>query len=287
MKTTHLSIQEWGKRIGVALLFIVVGFLIIVVFSPWRPLLGRILDYIGRFGLVALLLIAVMWVRRNPRNENIAQLLNSLLILAVAVSLDWIFGIYLIEHLGVSESSPAGWAILKLNEFVILVGVIIFLNKVSGNSLSSLYIQKGNLILGLSIGLVTFFLAAASSFPMASLFKAHDLSIAGVVPWIPWLLLYVLANASLEELMFRGLFLRKLDPFFGKLGANLLIALVFTVLHRGASYTSQEMIFLAVLFPLALAWGYLTQKTGALWAAILFHAGMDIPIMLGIFSNLK
>jgi len=46
------------------------------------------------------------------------------------------------------------------------------------------------------------------------------------------------------------------------------------------------LIFLAVLVPLALAWGYLMQKTDSIWASILFHAGMDIPIMLGIFSNL-
>jgi membrane protease YdiL (CAAX protease family) len=35
-----------------------------------------------------------------------------------------------------------------------------------------------------------------------------------------------------------------------------------------------------------LLWGYITQKTDGLWGSILFHAGMDIPIFLGIFSNL-
>jgi membrane protease YdiL (CAAX protease family) len=57
-------------------------------------------------------------------------------------------------------------------------------------------------------------------------------------------------------------------------------------LHEGASYTSQEYIFLAVLVPLALAWGYIMQKTDSVWGSILFHAGMDIPIFLGIFANL-
>jgi membrane protease YdiL (CAAX protease family) len=41
-----------------------------------------------------------------------------------------------------------------------------------------------------------------------------------------------------------------------------------------------------ILFPLALLLGYLAQKTDALWASILLHAGMDIPVFLGIFSNL-
>lgn len=156
----------------------------------------------------------------------------------------------------------------------------------SGGSLSSIYIQKGNLKLGLIVGLITFVLAAAGSIPMANLFKAQNLSLARIIPWLPWLLIFVLANAAQEELLFRGLFLRKLQPFFGKFLSNLLIVFVFTLLHQGADYTSSNLIFLAVLVPLALAWGYLMQKTDSIWASILFHAGMDIPIMLGIFSNL-
>ena len=104
--------------------------------------------------------------------------------------------------------------------------------------------------------------------------------------WLPWLLVFVLANAAQEEILFRGLFLRKLEPFLGKFVSNSLIALVFTALHQGVNYTSSELIFLAALVPLALAWGCLMQKTDSIWGSILFHAGMDIPIMLGIFSNL-
>jgi membrane protease YdiL (CAAX protease family) len=91
----------------------------------------------------------------------------------------------------------------------------------------------------------------------------------------------------MEELLFRGLFLRKLEPFFGKILSNLMIAFVFTVIHGSVNYTADQYLFLAILFPLALAWGYIMQKTDSLWGSILFHAGMDIPIMLGIFSNLS
>jgi membrane protease YdiL (CAAX protease family) len=76
-------------------------------------------------------------------------------------------------------------------------------------------------------------------------------------------------------------------PFFGKFISNFLIAFVFTVLHKRAFYTSGEYIFLAVLFPLALAWGYIMQKTDSVWGSILFHAGMDIPVILGVFWNLS
>ena len=98
---------------------------------------------------------------------------------------------------------------------------------------------------------------------------------------------YTMVDTSTEETLFRGVFLQKLELFFGKFPANLLVAIVFTLIHGAATYTVDNYLFLAIVFPLALAWGWVTQKTQGLWGSILFHAGMDIPIMLGIFSNLK
>lgn len=258
-----------------------------IVFSPWEPLLGKNNDYLGRIGLIILLLVVTLLVRQSSYLEKYWLLANAFFIMAVAVSLDWVFGVYLVDYLGIKDNTPAGWALPKLNECFVIASVIIVFTKLSGSSLGSIYIQRGNLKLGLTIGLITFFLAAAGSIPMATLFNARDLSFARIIPWIPWLLIYVLANAAMEELLFRGLFLQKLEPFFGMFLSNFLIALVFTILHRGASYTSDQYLFIAILFPLALAWGYIMQKTDSVWGSILFHAGMDIPIMLGYFSNLK
>jgi membrane protease YdiL (CAAX protease family) len=36
---------------------------------------------------------------------------------------------------------------------------------------------------------------------------------------------------------------------------------------------------------LALAWGYVIQKTESLWGSVLFHAGADLLIILGIFET--
>ena len=97
-------------------------------------------------------------------------------------------------------------------------------------------------------------------------------------------LAFVLTSATDEEIMFRGLFLRKLEPFVGAFLANCLVALVFTGLHAVVTYTSDQLGFLAATLPLAIAWGYIMQKTDGIWGSILFHAGMDIPIVLGLFS---
>lgn len=287
MKKNRLLAREWGEWIVLALLFIAIGSLIMIVFSPWgQPLLGRVADYLGRIGLIILLLAATLLVRRSKRFEKYWQILFAFFVMTFAVSLDRIFGIYLIDYLGIIDNTPAGWALPKLNECAVIVSVIILFTRMSGSNLGSIYLQKGNLKLGLSIGLIAFFIAAAGSIPMATLFNARDLSLARILPWIPWLLIFVLANAIMEELLFRGLFLRKLEPFFGQIISNFMIALVFTFIHGVANYTADQYLFLVILFPLALAWGYIMQKTEGVWGSILFHAGMDIPIMLGIFSNL-
>ena len=287
MKNNRLSARELGERIVLALLFIAIGSLIMVVFSPWRPVLSRVADYLGRIGLIALLLVGMLLARRSRRFEKYWSVLLGLFIMAIAVSLDWILGVYLVDYLGVNDNTPAGWALLKLNECIAIVSAIILFTKMSRSSLGSIYIQNGNLKLGLIIALSTFFLAAAGSIPMANLFNARDLSLARILPWTPWLLIYILANATMEELLFRGLFLRKLEPFFGKILSNFMVAFVFTAIHGSVNYSADQYLFLAILFPLALAWGYIMQKTDSLWGSILFHAGMDIPIMLGIFSNLS
>ncbi len=288
----RLPAREWSERIVLALLFLGLGAVIYIVFSPLRPLLDktfsdRTADYLGRIGLAAALLAAVWLVRRSSRYQKYTHVFVGLLILAVAVSLDRFLSVYMLEYLGVNGDTPAGYALLKLNEFAVVVGVVVLLTRLSGCSLGSIYIQKGKLKLGLMIGLVSFFVCVAGSIPMAGLlFKAEGLTLARILPWAPWLLIFVLANAAQEELLCRGLFLRKLQPFFGSFLSICLIAFVFTLLHRGVTYTSSEAIFLAVLVPLALAWGYIMQKTDSIWASVLFHAGTDIPIMLGIFSTM-
>jgi len=161
------------------------------------------------------------------------------------------------------------------------------LTLLTGGSLGSIYIQKGNLKLGLLVGGVAFLLSAVASPWMAgALFNGQNLTPDRLKVWLPWVLIFALANAAQEELLFRGLFLRKLQPFFGKLLSNVLIVVVFTLVHQGVNYTSDQLGFLAVLTLLAFAWGYLMQKTDSIWGSILFHAGMDIPVILGILSNI-
>ncbi len=276
-----------GEKLFLVLFFALAGTLIIVVFSPWNPLLKPKADYLGRLAAIAFFAMLYMLTRKTPALAKYHQVVLGLLVLATAVTLDWVFGIHLIKQLGLQANSPANIALVKLNEFVVVAAVIVAFTLASGKQLSEIYLHKGRLKPGLIIGGICFLVFVAGGIPLSTLwFQGRGLSLARVVPWIPWVLIFVFANSALEELMFRGLFLRKLEPFLGKFPANLTIALVFTLIHYGVTYTADQFTFLLILFPLALLLGYLAQKTDALWASILLHAGMDIPVILGILSNL-
>ena len=281
------KVNVW-TRLGAVILFLVFGAGIMLVFSPWNPLLELKADLLGRIGLVILIGLSSLAAKRWSKTQALWPLLSGLFIMAVAVSLTWIMANYLIDNLGMSGKDPRGFALLKLNDLVVIAVTVICMSRCMGFSFGDLYLQKGKMKLGLLLGVGTFIAAAATAIPSGQLlFKLDPAKLAGWQNWIGWLLLFVLANGFMEELLFRGLFLKKLEPILGEFFASLTIAVVFSALHFGVGYTSDQWMFQVILMLLAMAFAAVMQKSRSLWPAALFHAGMDISVMLGIFSNLN
>jgi membrane protease YdiL (CAAX protease family) len=132
------------------------------------------------------------------------------------------------------------------------------------------------------VGIVSF-----AAFAVLFLLQARDQGIAAdrLLAYAPWILLFVFANAFMEELHFRGLLLKPFERLLGRHPANLCIALFFTLAHAPVQYAPNILWFLAILLVLALAWGYVIQKTESLWGSVLFHAGADLMIIVGIFET--
>ena len=173
----------------------------------------------------------------------------------------------------------------------IIVGTILVLTRVSGNSFDSIFLKKGNLKIGIIVGAAGFLFFALTAIPAAQyLFQGQNLSFEKTIAWLPWILPIVLLNGVREELLYRGLFLKK---FEGKLGAktsNFLQAIIFSLSHSVAGlgfavYTPYVWALVIFTFSLGLVWGYIMQRTGSVIGSTLFHAGSDIPVFLGIFSN--
>jgi membrane protease YdiL (CAAX protease family) len=271
-------------------LFLICGLLVFVVLNPYRPLTSGWVDVAGRIAVASAFLGAALLSRRSEWARPYWRVWYALATASIAISVDYKLSLskWILPALHIALESPAGLAIDKLESSALSILVVLLLILASGEGLGSLYLRRGNLRLGLAVGLIALVVVIASAIPVTEgFFQGQNLSWARMLPWAPWVLVFVLANGLNEELLFRGLFFGRLEPFLGRFAVNLLMAIPFTLFHTGVGYTADVLIFFGMLFPLSLAWGWLLQKTNSLWGSALFHAAMDIPIVLGLFSNLQ
>jgi membrane protease YdiL (CAAX protease family) len=235
--------------------------------------------WIVKTGLPAL--FGIIWLNHKRRRHPIYARINlGFFIVNMALFITFLLA-PLIENLfNLNDESARGLALVKLTECTILSASIIFLATIGGVRPKELYLAKGRLCLGLLIGIITF-----SGMVILGLIQPGPSSISAdfLVRFAPWLLLFVFANAFMEELMFRGLFLKQLSlrPW----ASNLVIALFFTAAHMQVTYAPDLIQFLVILLVLALLWGWIIHKTGSLIASVFFHAGADVVIMYGVFNS--
>jgi len=276
--------------IALFLLFLACGLLVFLVFSYYFPLFERPADIIGRIITATVFLVASLFARRSERFNKYWLILFAFFTALTAISIDFYFSLskLIIPALNVVWESPTGWAIEKLESSLLSIVIVLAITRLAGQSVESLYIKRGNLQLGLIVGFIAFVVMIATVIPVTeSSFKGENLSWARILPWAPWVLIFVMANASNEELIFRGLFIGKMEPFLGKFVTNIVTTIPFVLAHAFTSYSTDTIIFLAFqTLPVSLAWCWLMQKTNSIWGPILFHAAMDIPIVVGIFSGL-
>jgi len=262
-------------------LFILCGLLVFV--AP--DFLQSEIQVFSQIGIAATLLLASLWLRRKKVTGSYFQIAFAFFIGSFAALLDNMLQISGLT----SPSTVVGSLIYQILSTSVVVTPIILLTKISGNNMGSIYLQKGRLRLGLLIGLGTllFFVALMLAFPTGAsmLFTIkEDITFERVLSLMPYAVAFVVLNGFKEELLYRGLFLKKLEPFFGAWPSNVLATFVFAVGHVGVSYTPVLLVFLGITFLLGLAWGYVMQKTDSIIGAALFHGAMDIAIILGIFS---
>ena len=183
----------------------------------------------------------------------------------------------------VSDQTIKGIALAKFSEALVVVVTILVLIGLAPVDFSLIFVQWGNLYWGLLAGVLGF-----SVFAIIAWFQAKSMQIAPktLKDFLPWILVFVFANAFMEELWFRGIFLKTFEPAIGAWGALILTGIFFTLAHIGATYLSraERIQFLIILFPLGLIWGFLMQFTDSLLASTLFHAGADLMVVNGFVA---
>jgi membrane protease YdiL (CAAX protease family) len=245
-------------------------------------------DWPYRVTLSTIFLILSLISSRRDNYREYWKVFFSFFIASFALNLQALSGFFNFQ------SAPVDNTALSMLSSTLLVTVpIAGFTLMSGDSLSAIFLAKGKVKRGLLVGSIGFIIFALVSIPAATyLFQGRNLTAARAVGWAAPILITVFANGVREELLYRGLFLRKYEPLLGSKSSNLLQAIIFSLSHTVAgvgtsSYT--PFITVLVLFTLALGlvWGFVMQKTNSLLGSVLFHAGSDIAVFLGIFSNLS
>jgi membrane protease YdiL (CAAX protease family) len=246
------------------------------------PVLPVWANYAARVGFLVVF-GALWWVARDGHWLNRFRPVFFAYFTAVfGLSLGFFLADRGLKFFGLTTQTPIGIAVAKFLQASLIVIGILAVAKLSRQDLASLYIRKGRLILGLSVGSIT----AVTLLILTMLQPAvRALGSARLMSLAPWILLFVVSNAFMEELLFRGLFLGRYEPLIGKWLAILSTALAFTLAHMQVTYAPNLWGFLLVTLGLSIAWGWLMQKTGSLWGSVLFHAGADLLIILPIFSS--
>ncbi len=271
------QVIPWSRKIVISIVLLICGLLVFVFGTNWYSLFPTNDSQAYRAILAAIFLVAALFLRRKESLESYSQIAYAFFVATVAFFMTSLtVGIRdsLLSGLRIPESTPRFIALSKTFESVLVVSVILILTALWRNDLGSLYIKRGRLGLGLFVGFCLLTINAATGIVTgATLGHAGDVLIAS----LPWVLLFSLANGLMEELWFRGLFLRRFTALIGVTGSIIVTSVVFTVTHAAASYMNpiEAILFQVVIFPMALLFAYMMHKTDSVWSSVLYHAGSD------------
>ncbi|MBN1165201.1 MAG: CPBP family intramembrane metalloprotease [Candidatus Krumholzibacteriota bacterium] len=269
------------KRVWFFLLISVVGMLVFFVGGYWTGISSQVRTVV-KIALPVLLFLTTLACRRFEYLREWYRLALGFLAAACGFLASWFISDPLLRFVGLSTDSIQGLALAKLFDAFPIVTAAFLVARLGGARPSDLYLRRGKVKIWLIIGLSTFV-----GFAVLFLLQAggQGIGMERLPAYAPWTLIFVFSNALMEEFHFRGLLLKPCESLLGRHSANLCIALFFTLVHAPVKYTPDIFTLLAVVFVLALAWGYLIQRTESLWGSVLFHAGGDLMIIVGIYQT--
>ncbi len=252
---------------------------------PLSGFLPRTLLIIMQAVVLAILLAVTLWLRRSESGRAYWQVFYAFFVCGLALLVGKVLSGSVVMLLGAAEppATPQDVGIAKFSESLLMVAVVLLGLAIVRTDWRSMFLQKGRLGLGLAIGIPGFLvLAAWGLLPMAG----GQGGVNKLLSMMPWILVFILCNAFTEELLYRAVFLKRYEAFLGKGLSLWLVTIAFTLLHFQAGYVVDALLFLVQLFPFALVWGWMMQKTDSLWGSVLFHAGADCIIIFNIYKVL-
>jgi membrane protease YdiL (CAAX protease family) len=127
----------------------------------------------------------------------------------------------------------------------------------------------------LAVAIVAVFIGPAMAEPF---FGPLPVALGNMSAMLP-ALLFAIANATMEEVMYRGVLLRWVMRSRGPLLAMAVQAAAFGLAHGvGRDFSGSPLPVIAATAAAGLAFGVIALRTGSLLLPIALHAALDIPI---------
>ena len=221
-------------EIILSVLLILGGSAIFVLGSPYYTVFPTNDNQTYYIGLVIVFLVASVILKRS---QPLARYWPAAYSLGIASAALLFFSTGILNLPRDNMTPLQDLAVDKFSQFLHVVPVLIGFTLLAKDDLRSIFLKRGYLRWGLVFGLVSFVgfgtIAFVTQLNSSEFFSA--LSTA-----VPWLLLFIFANAIMEELWFRGIFLRKYEALIGRKATIIVTAVVF-----GAPHVFATMIFSA------------------------------------------
>jgi membrane protease YdiL (CAAX protease family) len=280
-KTTNLA-ANWktaARRAGFFALFLISGLLVFVFGVDYHTQFWTNSSGAFKVGVSTLFLVAMVALRRSERGRAYwpmafaffaASLTNVTTWYLAAPIQRWLLGVT-----GAGAETPQGLMWGKLVDVVLRLAPILGALWLVSGGLGSVYVRRGKLKWSLTLGGLALANLLATSIAVAA---SRDADLSIVFASLPWWFVFALTNAFMEEIWYRGLFLKRLEPAIGATGVIWLTTLVFGLSHLLATYIepSGALVFGVITLTLGFAWALLMQKTNTLWGSVLFHLAADM-----------
>jgi len=277
----------WLERLGLFLLFLLCEAVILIFGSHYFDVFPTNKNLAFNLGISAVFLGISLWLRIDKHWHKYWQVAFAFFIASVAYPIAAYFDPLIravLDGFAVTVDTSKGLAIEKVCEMLLKVVPIFVLVKLSGGDLASVFVKRGNLRLGMGIGLLVFFFLAPAAFAFgAQRFTSMDTLTAAVV----WGLVFSITNGFMEELWLRGIFLKHLEPLLGINGSVWLTSIVFGLMHGMAFYFMPAVLpfFVVNTLALGLGCGYLMMKSDSIWGATLIHTASDFFLFIAVLAN--
>jgi membrane protease YdiL (CAAX protease family) len=247
--------------------------------------------YVARIATVALLIAAMAYARpalaaTRPVLLALAAITVTFTLLAAGPAvLAGLFGTGASARAPTSEDAQVFWA--SLAQFALTVAAAAIAWRFTPAALRPrLRLTRFGAGAALAAVVGTLLLVGIGLALPASLLGRDGLQPGALTRDLPWLWPANALQAASQELQFRGLLMGALERTMGRRWANVAQASFFGLAHLAVNYEGPVGPFVPVTIAVGLVFGYVVQRTGSLWPAVIVHAAADIAIIVAVMPGL-